>query len=56
MKPVLEIASQEAITVSNPEATVMTSEIRQLLAKLVPVLWEGQVHHPRLLNALLLPS
>jgi len=30
MKPVLKVATQEAITVPNPEAFVVTSKMRQL--------------------------
>ena len=36
VKPTLEAATQEAITVSNPEAHLVTSEMRQLLTQLTP--------------------
>jgi len=45
VEPVLKIATKEAITVSNPEANleapVVTSEMRQLLTQLAPILLGG---------------
>ena len=41
VKYVLEIVTQEAITVPTPKALVVPSEMRQLLIKLAPVLLRG---------------
>ena len=36
VKPILKAATQETIIVSNPEAPLVTLEMRQLLAQLTP--------------------
>ena len=41
VKPVLKVAIQEAISVPNPEAPVVISEIKQLLTQLAPILLGG---------------
>jgi len=41
MEPTLKVATQEAITVPNPEAPVVISEMRQLLTQLAPALLGG---------------
>ena len=41
VEPVLKVATQEAITVPNPEAHVATSEMRQLLTQPTPALLGG---------------
>jgi len=44
VKPILKAATQETIIVSNPEAPLVTSEMRQLLAQLTP----AETHTPPL--------
>ena len=56
VEPVLEVTIHEIITAPNPKASVMTSEMRQLLTHLAPAFWEGQVFHLRLLRVSLLQS
>jgi len=46
VKSVLEIVTLEAITVSTPEAAVVTSEMRQFLTELAPVLLGGMSAPP----------
>ena len=41
MESVLEVAIQEAITILDPKAPVVTSEMRQLLTQLAPILLGG---------------
>jgi len=41
VEPVLEVDTQESITVPDPEAPVVTSEMRQLLTQLASILLGG---------------
>ena len=41
VKPILEAATQEAITIFDPEALVVTSEMRQLLTQVAPIFLGG---------------
>ena len=54
-KSILEVSTQETITISTSETLVVTSEMRELMVQLAPYSKERRMHHLVLTGVPLLP-